>query len=84
MSNSISITYNKNSDLHDCEMKLTPTMQTAMMQYIKAVFDLELITGEISILGGNVFIRFQSTEDKLKELQRLVAQSMFIDNVNPH
>ena len=79
MNNSISITYNKNSDLHDCELQLTPIGQQSMMEHLKAVFDVELITGSICIRLGIAYIRFQSTEDKLKALQRLVMQVMFLE-----
>jgi len=80
MTNKISITYKKNSDLHDCEIQLTPIGQQSMMEHLRTVFNVELITGSICIRAGIAYISFQSTEAKLKALQRIVMQAMFLEN----
>lgn len=82
MSNRISITYKKNSDLHDCKIQLTPSAQQSMMEHLKDIFQFELIQGTIAIRAGIAYITFQSTEEKLKALQKVLMQVMFLDNRN--
>jgi hypothetical protein len=77
--NTASFTYpNDPSQLSHCEIKISQTIAEGFINGLKAFFDLELLTAEITEVDTQVIIKFAATEEKLKGLQHAMMDTLYI------
>lgn len=64
--------------LSTCEIKISKSTAEGFINGLKAFFDLELLTAEITEVDSQVVIKFEATEEKLKGLQHAMMDTMYI------
>ncbi|MFT4759587.1 MAG: hypothetical protein ACI9LN_001551 [Saprospiraceae bacterium] len=72
--NTASFTYPKDSTQpSQCEIKISNIIAEGFINGLKAFFELELLTAEISEVDTQIVIKFETTEEKLKGLQHTLC-----------